>query len=450
MLARLVRFGILGLVRLFYPRIELRGRQHLADQRPTIFVANHPNGLLDPLVIMIGVGRHAAFLAQSTFFANPIGRLLMHAFGALPVYRQRDEGLEGGPQGDRANRNEATFARCRALLRGRQPLALFPEGTTHSKTMMLPLRTGAARIALSAAAETGWQLDLQIVPVGLWYQNKSLFRSAVLVVIGQPFGVAEFADAYAADPHQAVATLTEQIDLRLDRVVLQAENAELLRGIPAVAAWTAAREPQTLEEQHARAAELLLAHQRLRVLDPIRLEHIEQQARRYARVLRTLGVDDPWDLELDIDLARRGRMAWLALLLLLGFIPAVAGFALSYGPYRLAAPLTPVLMGEYEETTSTGKLIIGSVLVALGWLLIAIVCGLLFSAGWGVALLVLAPPLAYVALRWGELWRELREAIADTWLIVRHRTLVHELIARRQALADQVSEAVRIASAADR
>ena len=51
--------------------------------------------------------------------------------------------------------NEATFAGCRALLRTGQPIALFPEGTTHSNTTMLPLRTGAARIALSAESESG-------------------------------------------------------------------------------------------------------------------------------------------------------------------------------------------------------------------------------------------------------------------------------------------------------
>jgi 1-acyl-sn-glycerol-3-phosphate acyltransferase len=446
MLARIVRFAILQLVRLFYPRIELRARHNLPERGAALFVANHPNGLLDPLVIMSGIGRHVSFLAKSTFFRNPVGRLLMGAFAALPVYRQRDEGLEGGPQGDRANRNEGTFARCRALLRAGEPMALFPEGTTHSNTTMLPLRTGAARIALSAAAESGWAADLQIVPLGLWYQNKSQFRSAVLVVVGEPFGLADYAERYAADPHGAVDALTEQIDARLDRVVLQAENAELLRGIPTVATWTAAQEPQTLEEQHARAAALLDAHQRLRALDPARLEQIEDQARRFARVLRTLGVDDPWDLELNA--ARRGRMVWLALLLLIGLPPALIGFALSYGPYRLARPLTPVLLGDYEETTSTGKLIIGSVLVALGFVVAAIIAGLLFGGWWGLALLVIAPPAAYIALRWGEGWHELREALADTWLIMRHRTLVHELLARRRALAEQVAEAVRLADGA--
>jgi len=116
MLSRIVRFIILGLIQLFYPRIEARGEEHLPD-RPTLFVLNHPNGLLDPLVLMQALGQHVSFLAKSTFFVNPIGRVLMQAFGALPIYRQRDVGKPGGPPGGATDANEATFAGCRALLR---------------------------------------------------------------------------------------------------------------------------------------------------------------------------------------------------------------------------------------------------------------------------------------------------------------------------------------------
>jgi hypothetical protein len=311
--------------------------------------------------------------------------------------------------------------------------------------MMLPLRTGAARIALSAEAEANWQLNLQIVPVGLWYQKKSQFRSSALVVFGQPFGLADFKSRYLNDEHAAVDALTEQIDTRLDTVVLQAENAELLTGIPLVAAWTAPRELESLEEQHTRTAELLAAYLRLRAADPARLEAIAREARRYARVLRTLGVKDPWDLELNA--ARRGRIGALAGWLIIGSLPALAGCALSYLPYRLAAPLTPVLLGDYEETTSTGKLIIGSALVALTWLVEAIVCGAVFGPVWGIALLVLAPLLAYIALRWGESWRELRDAAGYAWLTARHKKMVTELVARRRVLTEQVAEAVRLSGA---
>ncbi|MEO7909637.1 MAG: 1-acyl-sn-glycerol-3-phosphate acyltransferase [Roseiflexaceae bacterium] len=442
MLSRIVRFIILRLIQLFYPRIEARGEEHVPDQ-PTLFVLNHPNGLLDALVLMQALGRHVAFLAKSTFFANPIGRVLMQAFGALPVYRQRDVGKRGGPPDGATNANEATFAGCRALLRTGQPIALFPEGTTHSNTTMLPLRTGAARIALSAEAEADWKLNLQIVPVGLWYQKKTQFRSSALVVFGQPFGLTEFKSRYLSDEHTTVDALTEQIDARLDTVVLQAENAEILTGIPLVAAWTAPHELESLEDQHARATQLLAAYLRLRTTDPAHLEAIAREARRYARVLRTLGIKDPWDLELST--ARRGRIVALAGGLLAGFVPALAGCALSYFPYRLAAPLTPVLLGKYEETTSTGKLIIGAVLVVLTWLIEAIAIGAVFGPGWGIALLVLAPLLAYIALRWGESWRELREAAGYAWLTARHKQMVTELVARRRALTEQVAEAVHMA-----
>jgi hypothetical protein len=372
----------------------------------------------------------------------------MQAFGALPVYRQRDIGKPGGPLAGATDANEATFAGCRALLRDGRPIALFPEGTTHSNTMMLPLRTGAARIALSAEAEANWQLDLQIVPIGLWYQNKSRFRSAALVVVGEPFGLADYRPRYQSDDRAAVDALTEEIDARLDSVVLQAENAELLTGIPVLAAWTAERELESLEERHARATELLAAYMRLRASDPARLEEIAREARRYARVLRTLGIADPWDLELSP--ARRGRIVSLGFWLIAGFVPALAGLALSYIPYRLAAPLTPLLLGDYEETTSTGKLIIGTALVVLTWLIEAIVCGLVFGSFWGLALLALAPLLSYIALRWGESWRELREAAGYAWLTARHHKMVAELVAQRRALTQRVAEAVRMVGPLER
>jgi glycerol-3-phosphate O-acyltransferase / dihydroxyacetone phosphate acyltransferase len=444
MLHRLIRFAILSLVRLYYPRIELRGGQHLPTAGPVIFVLNHPNGLLDPLLLMTKSGRPVSFLAKSTFFANPLARLCMDAFDALPVFRQRDRGLPGGPQGNSIASNEDTFARCRALLRQYKALALFPEGTTHSEARMLPLRTGAARIALSAEAEANWQLGLRIVPVGLWYQNKTLFRSAALLVVGQPFDLAEYAAQYAAQPRAAVHTLTERIGQSLNTVVLQAENAELLTGIPVIATWTAPDGPPlTLTQQHERSAALLDASRRLAASDPSRMAALAQQARRYARTVRTLGIDDPWELELAP--ARPGHLIIQSLLLLLTAPFALAGFILSYGPYRLSGYISPPIVGRHDTLLGTGKLIVGSALVLLGWLLAALLVGILLSTAAGLGTLAAAPLLAYCALRWGETWYELREALTYIWIRTRHHSLAQQLSVRRQALAAEIIEAVQIA-----
>lgn len=437
MLHRLVRFAILRLLKLFYPRIEIRGRENLPTDGPLIFVLNHPNGLLDPLVLMAGIDRRVSFLAKNTLFNNPLGRLCMQAFGAVPVYRQRDQGMPG----DTATRNERTFARCRELLRQHNPLALFPEGTTHSEPSLLPLRTGAARIALGAEAETEWTLGLHIVPVGLWYQNKTLFRSAALVVVGQPFTITEFQHSYAIDQNAAIHALTDQIADSLDPVVLQAEHAEIVAGMPLVAAWTAPNgPPQTLAQRHARTATLIAAYEHLIQTDAARIAALTHEARRYARTLRALGIADPWALELDQ--IRPGRQLRQGLLLLLSLPLAAAGFALSYGPYRLAGVLTPRFVGHYDTLYGTGKIIIGAALITLGWLLIALSIGSVIGAMWGGLLLAISPLLAYIALRWGESWHNLRDALAYSWLRIHHQPLRQHLIARRHQLAAHIADAL--------
>jgi 1-acyl-sn-glycerol-3-phosphate acyltransferase len=444
MLHRIVRFAILRLLRLFYPRVEVQGREYLPQDGPIIFVLNHPNGLLDPLLLMASLRRQIAFLAKSTFFGNPLGRLCMDAFGALPVYRQHDQ-----PDARSAalnERNETTFARCRALLRRHIALALFPEGTTHSGAELLPLKTGAARIALSAEDEAGWQLGLRIVPVGLWYQNKTLFRSSALLVVGPPFTIAEYRAQYAAQPRAAVQSLTAAIAQALEGVVLEAENAELLTGMPVIAAWTApGGPPATLPQQRDRAAALLAAYERLAAADPELALRLAQQARRYARTLRTLGIRDPWALELAT--VRGWHLAGLALWLLLALPLALAGFALSYGPYRLAGLITPRLVGYHDTLLGTGKLIAGSALVLIGWLIAATLAGLLFGPWRGLGVFALAPLLGYSALRWGESWRSFREALGYSWFRVRHQTLRQHLIERRLALTQQVLAATELVEA---
>lgn len=433
MLARLVRALGERLVRLYYPELALTGTPPPA-RGPVIFVLNHPNGLLDPMVLRVAVGRPVRFLAKSTLFGNPLGRLAMEAFGSVPVYRAQDGGET--VEVSRATANERTFARCRALLAQGEAMALFPEGVSHSDPQLRPLKTGAARIALSAEREHEG-LGLVVVPIGLGYEHKATFRSRVLLVVGEPLRAADYLDEHRRDERAAAEHMTTDIKARLDEVVLQAESRELLAGVARVATWTAPG--ADLATRNRRARELLETYQRLRQRDPARVETIVREVQAYGRVLRRLGVRDPWALELQPISPIR---ALASVVLLIAAAPvSLLGALLGWVPYRLAGRVANRVTHD-EDVLGTVKLIGGSVFLLLGWGIEATALGLAGGLHWAVGVLIAGPLAGYVALRFEEIRRTTVESFRYLWLRGAHFDQVRRLTDRRRALAEDVTRAL--------
>lgn len=425
------------LVRLYYPVITLEGREHVPERGPCLVVANHPNALLDPLVMRVALRRPVGFLGKSTLFKNPVSRLTMEAFGGIPVYRSRD--AEKGE--DTAGQNEKTFALCREALGRKAWIALFPEGTSHSDPTMRPMKTGAARIALSARKEHGTSLALVIVPVGLVYDQKSVFRSRALVVVGEPLRVEDFYVHSLTDERAAVQSLTEKIRDALDAVVLQADTRELLEGVARVASWTA-RVPDLKDDpaqQHRRALALIRRYRQLQVDDPARVERVVGMAAQYMRILQALGVTDPWAVEVG---EVRVPHALAALATLVGLFPlALVGVVLGWVPYRLAGRVAGKVASE-EDELGTVKLLAGTLFVLVAWI------AEVFAAGWylgweaSFAVALLAPVGGYCALRFEEQWAIVREAVRHLWLRVRHADVAYTVTERRRQLAIEVADAL--------
>lgn len=434
---KLLRTLVFRLIRLFYPDIVVLGDEKLPDGG-VILVANHPNGLIDPAVIMTGLQWDAAFLAKSTFFGNRFGRFVMDSFGALPIFRHIDEGKRGGPNGDQKERNEETFGRCRALLQAGQALALFPEGRTHSYAQLLPLRSGAARIALGAAAESEWQKPVHVVPVGLWYENKTIFRSSILIVIGDPLPIDDYQREFTADPFTAARELTRQIRSGLDEVVLQAEDAELLRAIPFIARWIAGAGAD-LSETYSWSRRLLSAYRVMRRRDPARIEQLANDVRYYAQALRRLGLKRP------LDGSEEGlNPAFRAYLWLIFTLPvALFGFLTTYLTYRMARPVALAVIGHDRTQISTVKLLGGALFVLLGWLIEAVLIGSWLGTVWGWLFLLIVPFCAYVGLLWGERAEALAELVGRHGRQLLRRGRVRRLARVREHLVQEILAAVK-------
>jgi len=421
-----------ALVRLYYPTRVLDGAERIPLGKPLIFVLNHPNGLLDPLVLRVVTGRPSRFLAKSSLFRNPFGRLAMDAFGSLPVYRPHESSAAD------VARNEETFARCRAELASGGFLALFPEGTSHSDPQLRPLKTGAARIALSAEAEREGALGVTIIPAGLAYDRKTTFRSSVLLVVGEPIAVAPMLEDYRRDERATVTALTDEIASRLDAIVLQAESRDLLAGIARVARWTS-DQPDDPAARHRRARELAAAYQRLRERDPARVDAVVAEVRGYWSTLRRLGVRDPWALEMGAPRAAAvlGAVGKLALAAPL----ALAGALMGWVPYRLSGTVARRVTKD-EDILSTVKLLAGSLFLFVGWSLEAALVGWWRGAAWALPTFALGLGGGYVALRFEELLHDGRIAWRALSMRAFHFGTARRLAERRRALADAVARAL--------
>lgn len=416
-------------LRIFY-RLHVEGDPSPMEG-PVLLVANHPNSLVDPGAVAAVAGRPVRFLAKAPLFTDPKIGWLIRASGSIPVYRRTDDP-------DLVERNEDAFGSAHQALAAGAAVGIFPEGLSHSEPGMAPLKTGAARIALGAAALIGGPFP--IVPVGLSFREKGRFRSEALAMRGRPV---EWEDlAGDGQEPEAVRDLTARIDRALREVTVNLES------------WEDAPLVQTAEEIYRaetgaaggagaaveRMVQLGEALRTLRSRDGVEWRDLARDLKRHDRLLRRLRVRPH-------QLAHPGRLAaiewlprqagWFAVLA----VPALAGAGLYTLPYLTTAALERASRPA-PDIRATHKLLTGAVIYLLWTVLLAFAMGFAFGAAYGAGALVLVPVLGIVWLAFYDRWRRAEGEAYRFFLRARRRELLTELKARQREIATRM-EALR-------
>src|SRR5262245_41509250 len=154
-------------IRLYFRDIERVGEPPGPEVRGRVFVANHSNALIDPILVITDAACQISPVAKSTLWSVPGLRWLLDRAGAVPIVRRKD-----APDKDAA-RNAEVFDRVAAHLGRGGNILIFPEGTSHSEPQLAPLRSGAARMLLAAAARGGVAPSFQAV--GLEFDARTDF-----------------------------------------------------------------------------------------------------------------------------------------------------------------------------------------------------------------------------------------------------------------------------------
>ncbi len=168
----------------YYKKIDACYQAPIPRDKPVLFLSNHQNALLDPLLITVKSKRKNYFLTRASVFKNPMIARFLHTLQMLPVYRVRD-GMHN------ITKNHEIFARCAEVLTHNQSIILFPEGSHSLNRSVRNLSKGFTRIIDETLARFP-QTHIYIIPVGLNFQNPTQWADSVSVYYGSPIDTRDF------------------------------------------------------------------------------------------------------------------------------------------------------------------------------------------------------------------------------------------------------------------
>lgn len=214
----------------------------------------HTNGLMDPLGIFLQHPKEFVVGARHDLVTRPLLGWWTRRLAVQPVVRKA-ELLRGG-----CTEEEAMHLNGRSLLALSSGIAhgfgcvLFPEGTSHDKSHMIRFKTGPVRTVLAAAAlakANGRPLP-KLVPVGLHFRRRELFRTDQYIEFGPPIALTD-----DQVPEAMVAAVKEGGWIEPPADVVHQIRASLQEALPPLTPHTS-----TWEEHRALH---LIAHHRARV-----------------------------------------------------------------------------------------------------------------------------------------------------------------------------------------
>jgi 1-acyl-sn-glycerol-3-phosphate acyltransferase len=219
---------LIGLALGFYfRRIERFHLERVPASGPVLFVSNHPNSLTDSFVIGASVPRKVNFIGTVQLFSFKPVKWLLTQCGVIPINRAKDN--------PKAMRSVAdTFEAVYQVLERGEAVGIFPEGVTYDDSALREVKSGAARMALELEARHGGKIGLRVVPVGLTYSAKEIYRSDALVNFGEPIVTADFIEGYAERRKECIVRMTEEIERRIQSLILhipQLEEARVVQGV---------------------------------------------------------------------------------------------------------------------------------------------------------------------------------------------------------------------------
>ena len=459
------------ILRLFFRRVEVEGLENLPAEGGGILVSWHPNGMIDPLLIFETFPRQVVFGARHGLFKVPLMGWIMRAVGTVPIYRAMD--AKGQDPETRRRQNQKSLDALAERVKEGSFTCLFPEGDSHDAPHLIELKTGVARFYYRSRQLMAPDAPPPvIVPVGLHYDHKRVFRSNVLVSFHAPIALDRHLDGEldltpAEDEDESLArdrarALTEIIERTLKEAVHATESWDLhhlmhrcrkiARAERASRAKSELDAPSMAERSRGTSRVWKGYYARL-VTHPKQTAELVCRVREYDADLRALGMEDH-----ELDRGPPIVNAWLAILLVLQavlvyfFLPPLMIFgAIVNAPPALVLWLLTRAAAKKKKDEASIKVLVGALIFPMTWIAISVLAGVGHAiahqmypaipdtpifAGFLVGLLAFTG--GAIALRYLRLARETARAVRVRLTRERRRLTIARLMVDRGELFEEL------------
>ncbi|MFQ5652094.1 MAG: lysophospholipid acyltransferase family protein [bacterium] len=441
-LYRLTRAVVKVAMTVFFRKIELRHGKYVPERGPVVFVANHPNSVMDALVMGVVTRRKVNYVGHAGLFSNKLKSWFLRSTGVIPVYRRED-----AP--DKMGQNVAMFEACYQALENGETIGIFPEGTSDMVRKVKKVKTGAARMVLEAERRNGYKLGLTLLPVGLYFFSRSRFRSRVLVNVGVPIKLSDFFEMNEEDNVAAVQALTAEIQRNLQKTTVNIEHEELdtfVRDIEHL--YREELQAETFgsnKTSRATVAEFFLTQKIADCVEHFyrvereKVQRIQDNLATYKRKLSRLHLKDAM-------LKEKATFAELLKRSVASFAPAVVGAPLAlYGiinniiPYSLTEFLVKKTVDDRTKILLTllfGGTGIFVVFYTLQFLFIAFLTSKIFA----LIYILSVPLVGLFALNYLKMVQEQRERISLFFFLFSKPQMLEKIRNERDTLISQLNQ----------
>lgn len=344
-------------------------------------------------------------------------------------------------------------------------IGIFPEGGSHDRTDLLPLKAGVAIMALGAMQHDP-DCNVTIVPCGMNYFNAHKFRSRAVVEFGHPIEIPrELVKKYSnpATNRESVKELLEIITTGLKAVTVTCEDYETLMVVQAARRLYAGNFAQYLPiplvvEMNRR---LVLGYQTYKNEESV--QNIREKVLKYNQLLQLLYLPDHHVEECDesnklrvlpIFIYRIFKMIFLFLLALPGsilFSPVFICSKIVSGRKRATALANSTVKIRGRDVIATWKILIAMGVAPLVYSFYATV-GTIYCYTYNIlpyklvpiwfALYMLGVLVTYAALLVGEQGVDLLKSMRPLYLSLNSGSSIRELKIMRKELAEEITNLV--------